>query len=111
MTQAISKLNLAILASALVAAERFVTAAGAPAVAAGNALGVARSDAAVGEMIPVDVLGTAVVTAGGAIAKDARIQVGADGKAVTLAAGKAVAVALQAAAADGDRIEVFLIPN
>jgi hypothetical protein len=111
MSQKHSLFALSILAAAALTAERFVTAAGAVATAAGNAVGVAATNAAIGELCPVDVLGTAVVTAGGAIAKGAHVEVGATGKAVTLASGKAVAVALEAAAADGDSIEVFLIPN
>lgn len=111
MSQKISMLALSVLAVAALTAERFVTAAGAVATAAGNAIGVASTDAAIGDLCPVDVLGTAVVTAGAAIAKGAHVEVGAAGKAVTLAAGKAVGVALEAAAADGDRIEVLLIPN
>lgn len=100
-----------IVSSGANTARRFVKWDGTQAAAAGNAAGVTRSDAADGEAMPVDTLGTTVVEAGGAIAVDARIEVGATGKAVTLAAGKAVAVAVEAAAADGDMIEVFLIPN
>lgn len=111
MSQKHSLLTISVLAAAALTAERLVTAAGAVATAAGNAVGVARTDAAIGELCPVDVLGTAVVTAGGAIAKGAHVEVGATGKAVTLAAGKAVGVALEAAAADGDPVEILLIPN
>lgn len=111
MTQKISLLTLSIAATAAVIAERFVTAAGAYPTAAGNALGVATTKAAIGDLFGVDVLGTAVATAGAAIAKNAYVQIGSDGKVVTRAAGVAVGQALQAAAADGDRIEVLLIPN
>lgn len=111
MTQKISLLSLPILAAAVITAERFITAAGQVATAAGNAIGVADSAGAIGQLVPTTVLGTAIVTAGGAIALNARVEVGALGKAVTKAAGVAVAVALQAAVADGDRIEVLLIPN
>jgi len=111
MTQKISLLTLTVAASAALIAERCVTAAGAYATAAGNALGVTTTQAAIGELVGVDVLGTAVATAGGAIAKNAYVEVGSDGKVVTHAGGVAVGQALQAAAADGDRIEVLLIPN
>lgn len=111
MTQKISILTLSIAAAAAIAAERFVTTAGAYAAAAGNADGVSQTEAAIGDLFAMDAAGTAVVTAGGAIAKDAYVEVGADGKAVTRTAGIAVGKALQAAAADGDRIEVLLIPN
>jgi hypothetical protein len=112
MTQKISIFSLAIVASAAIEAERFVGADGAYATAAGTSVGVSTTKAAaVGERFNADVLGTTIVTAGGVIAKNAYLQVGANGKAVTRTAGVSVAQALQAAAADGDRIEVLLIPN
>jgi hypothetical protein len=111
MTQKISLLALTVVASAVVAAERFVTAAGAYPAPAGKALGVSQTQAAVGERFAADVLGTTVITAGAAIAVDQRVEVGANGKAVPLNAGVPVGVAVQAAAADGDRIEILLIPN
>lgn len=111
MTQKISLLTLSIAAAGALAAERFVTTAGAYATAADHADGVTTTKAALGELVSIDVLGTAVVTAGAAISKNAYVQVGSDGKAVTRTTGIAVARALQAAAADGDRIEVLLIPN
>lgn len=111
MSQSHSILTLSVTAAVAITAGLFVTATGALATAAGNAFGVARSDAAVGDLCPVDVLGTAQVTAAAAIAAGAHVEVGASGKAATLASGKAVGVALEAAAAAGDTIEVLLIPN
>lgn len=111
MTQAISVLALSVTASTAITAERFVTATGAVATAAGNAFGVARSQAASGELFTTDVLGTAIVVAEEAIAAGALVEVGATGKAAAKSAGVTVARALQAAAADGDRIEVLLIAN
>ena len=104
---------LSIIATAAITAERFVTGAGVAATAAGNALGVARSDAAIGESTTVDTLGTAIVVAGAAIAANAAVEVGATGKAVLLAAGKCVGRLApgSVALADGDRVEVILIPN
>ena len=110
MSQMISLLDLTETATAAVTAERFVN-AGAHASAAGRALGVARSDAAIGALFPVTVVGTAIVSASAAIAKDALIEVAANGQAVTRSAGVAVGRALQAAGAAGDRIEVLLFPN
>ena len=104
-------LTLSVLAAVAITAERFVTAAGAPAAAGANAVGVSKSDAAVGELFPTIVVGTAIVVAGGAVAANDYLEVGADGKAVTQDTGPAVALALGAAAADGDRIEVLLISN
>lgn len=111
MTQKTSLFTLSVAASAAVAAERFVTAAGAYPAAAANALGVAATPAAPGELFAVDVLGTAVATAGAAISQHAYVQIGTDGKVIPRAAGAVVGQALQAAGADGDRIEVLLIPN
>ena len=111
--QNISLLALTVLATVAVESRRFVTGSGAYATAAGNTLGVSRSAAAIGERFPADIAGTAVVEAGGAIAADAAIEVGADGKAVTASAGAVVARAAPgaSAAADGDFLEVVLIPN
>jgi hypothetical protein len=109
--QNIEILTLSVLATVAITAERFVTAAGAPAAAGGNAIGASKSDAAVGELFPTIAVGTAIVVAGGAVAANAYVEVGADGKAVTQDTGPAVGVALSAATADGDRIEVLIIPN
>lgn len=111
MSQAAPVLTLTVIAGGALIAERFVTGAGAYPTAAGNALGVARAQAdAAGEAVPVDVLGTAIVEAGGTIAADTLIEVGANGVAVPLDAGVPVARAITGGAS-GDRIEVLLIPN
>lgn len=109
--QKIALLTLTATASGAVTAERFVGHDGALATAAGNTLGVAATDAADGEDYPADVIGTTVVEAGGAIAKGGAIEVGAGSKAVAQSAGVTVARALEAAGADGDKIEVLLIAN
>lgn len=83
MSQKIPLLTLSIAATAAITAERFVTLAGAPAAAAGNAVGVAASDGAIGALVPVDVAGTTVVVAAGAIAVGDAVQVGTGGKAQT----------------------------
>lgn len=111
MSQFFPLLPLSRIAAGAITAERFVTPTGTQAGAAVNTLGVARSDATTGQVLPVDVLGTAIVTAGGAIADGALIETDATGRAVTRSAGPIVARALQAAAAAGARIEVLLIPN
>ena len=110
-SQKISILTLSVVATAGLIAEQFVTSGGAVATAAGVAFGVSRTPGAIGAQVPVDVLGTAIVTAGAAIAAGAYVEVGAAGSAVTRAAGKAVGQALQAAAALGDRIEIYLIQS
>lgn len=111
MTQKISILTISVQASASITAERFVTASGDVAAAGSNAIGVSCTRAASGEIFPVDVIGTSVVTAGGAFDKGAWLEVGADGKAVVQTTGVAVAWAQQAATADGDRVSAVLISN
>lgn len=79
------------------------------AAAGGRICGVAGHDAASGDLVRVLRGGGRVirVTASGAIAAFAEVQVGANGTATTLAAGKAVGYALTAAA-DGADAEVSL---
>jgi len=110
--QSISILVLSVLASTAVAANRFVNAVGAQVGADGYTLGVARTPAAIGEQITVDVQGTAVVVAGAAFAKGATLKVDAAGAAITwVTSGARVAVALEAATAAGQLVEVLLIDN
>ncbi len=109
----LSILALTALATSAVTSRRFVTNAGAQAGAAANTLGVSRTDAAVGQGFPVDVLGTAVVEAGGAIAAGAAVETDAQGRAVTKNAGPTVARLApgESAAQAGDLVEVILIAN
>lgn len=112
MSQFRPVLTLSVASAAALNAERFVTVAGAVPAAGANVFGVNRSSAAAaGELVPVDVLGTSIVVAGAAVAVGAALETDNQGRAITLNAGVKVARALQAAAAAGDRIEVFLIPN
>lgn len=107
-----SLLALTVLSTGAIGAERFVTHAGGQAGAAVRTLGIARSKAdEAGEIVPVDVIGTAVIETGGAIALGAKLETDAQGRAVTFAAGTHVATALQAAAGAGEFIEVLLVPN
>ena len=81
--QSISLLTLTVVAAAALAADRFVTHAGAYPAAGGLPLGVTRSGAgAAGDLLPVDVMGTAVVEAGAAFGRDVALMVGTAGKAV-----------------------------
>lgn len=111
MSQFVSLLCLPVLAAGAIVAERFVSPAGTQTAAAGNALGVARSAAASGEVFPCDAIGTAIVEAGAAIALGAKVEADAQGRAVTQASGVTLGRALQAASAAGARIEVLLIAN
>ncbi len=109
--------NIAILAlpvtlSGTVAANRFVTPAGAQTGADGNALGAARSAGVSGEKITVDVLGTIIIESGAAITAGDTLKSDASGRAITWAvSGVRLAIALQAATAAGQMIEALPLPN
>lgn len=104
--------TLTITAAATIAANRFMLATGALPTAGGPAVGVARHAGVSGDLLPVDVVGTTVVEAGGVIAIGGACKVAATGKVLAHdSTNTKVAVALTAAAADGDLIEVLLIPN
>lgn len=111
--QSIALLTLTITAAGAIAANRFVTPLGAQAGADANAIGVSRvAAAAVGEKIPVDMIGTTTVEAGAAIAAGATLKSDATGRAITwAAAGGRLAIALEAASAAGEFIEILFIPN
>lgn len=110
--QSVSVLCLSMRLAGVVAACRFVTPARVQAGADGYTLGVARSAGALGEVVPIDVLGTAVVEAGAAIAEGATVKSDSTGRAITWAtSGAKVGIALDAATAAGQLIEVLLLQN
>lgn len=112
MTQNIALLSLPVVLSSTCAAQRFVTSTGTQAVLGSNTLGIARCGADANTLVPVDVLGTAVVEAGAAITQGDTLKADADGRAITWAtSGAKVAIALQAASVAGQPIEVLLLPN
>lgn len=105
-------LALTVTLSGTVAANRFVTPAGAQTGADGNALGVTRFGGGTGDKVTTDVMGTTIVEAGAAITAGATVKADASGRAIAWAtSGARLAVALQAASAAGQMIEVLLIPN
>lgn len=67
----------------------------ATAAAGAKAIGVAVRDAAIGTTVAILRGGILPVTAGGAIAAGAEVEVGASGRAITLASGKAVGKAVE----------------
>jgi hypothetical protein len=110
--QCIPVLTLTRRLSGTVAAHRFVTAAGAQAIADSNAIGVSRTAGVSGQDIPVDVLGTTIVEAGGAISVGDTLESDSQGRAVPWAtSGARVGIALEAASGAGEFIEILLIPN
>ncbi|WJY18684.1 DUF2190 family protein [Alteriqipengyuania flavescens] len=103
-------LSLTLTASAAVIAHRFVAIGGSHAGAAADALGVADYAAEPDEAFAVTVHGTQTVEAGGAFNAGDKLEVGADGKAVALAAGEPVAKAMEDSAGDGSLVTVLLTP-
>jgi len=107
-----SLLCLTAIASGALVANRFVAPGGAQAGADANTLGVARAAANSGDKCPVDVLGTAVVEAGAAVTAGATVKSDASGRAIAwVTSGAKVGLALEAATAAGQFIEVLLVPN
>ena len=105
-------LTIGLAATAPIAQFQPVQATGAPATAAGNAVGFARIAAATGERCPVTVEGTAIAIAGAAIALGALVEVHTTvTQVVTKSAGVSIGRALNAAAAAGDQVEVLILPN
>jgi hypothetical protein len=106
--------NLTGEATATVTAKTFLQISGnrvsggniavAPATAAGRTCGVARNDAASGELVTIARGNSRVVkvTANGTIAAFAEVQVGASGQAVTKSSGVAVGYALTGATSGAD---------
>lgn len=110
--QSVAALTLTLVAAGTIAENRFVTPAGAQAGADANTIGACRQAAVVNDKIAVDVLGTAIVEAGAAVAAGASIKSDATGRAITwVTSGAKVGIALEAAGAAGQMIEVLLIPN
>jgi len=110
----IACLTLTVAAAAALAANRFVTQAGAYPAAGALAFGVTRtSAAAAGDLVPVDVQGTAIVECGDVVAKDAALMCDATGRVVPVTVGSKFPLcrAMEAGAGAGAFIEVLLIPN
>ena len=108
----IALLTKSFTAGATLAQYQPVTAAGAAASAAGNAVGFANVAAASGDLYPATVLGTSLAVAGAAITAGALVEVGSTvTQVVTKSAGVAIGRALSAASQAGDIIEVLIIPN
>jgi len=108
--QAISVLNLSILATGELAEHTAVSWAGLT-VAAGAAMaGLTRDATAIGQYAPADVLGTGIAIAGAGVTLGQALEVGAAGALIPHASGIVVARAVEAANT-GDEFEVFLLPS
>ncbi len=107
-------LTLTVTASATLVNNRAVTLAGAYPSAGALAFGITRTDAASGDPIPVDVMGTAIAEAGAAFSADVPLMVGTSGKLIAHDGDgdkHAVARSMEAATADGQMVEVLLVPS
>lgn len=110
--QSIPILSLTVRATGTIAAHRFVSPAGAQAVADAVAFGVARSAAVSGDLLTVDKKGTTVVEAGAAISAGAIVKSDASGRAIAwVTSGAKLGRALEAAGAAGAFIEVELLDH
>lgn len=108
---AIKLLTLSVVATAALTQNRAVTGVGAVPAAAGRCAGFADFSGAIGERVSYGALGTAIAEAGAAFAADVALELDAQGRVVTKAAGVTVARAVTAAAGAGSLVEVLLIPN
>lgn len=97
-------------ASGALVGKRFVGVSGAQAGAGEQPQGVALFDTDDGREASVIALGTAIVEAGAAVAAGAFVESDANGKAIAHKNGYPAGLALEAAAQDGDEIEVLVMP-
>jgi len=112
MAAVITEDIVGLTATSAIAQFQPVQASGAPAAAAGNAMGFATLPAASGARVPVGVGITCQAVAGAAIAVGALLEVHTTvTQVVTKSAGVSIGRALTAAANAGDIIEVWPIPN
>jgi len=111
-TQNIALLTLTIALTGTASACRFITPTGTQTAADGNAIGVSRTGGISGDKIAVDIDGTAVIESGAAFALGATLKADATGRGITwVTSGGKVAIALEAATAAGQFVEVLLIDN
>jgi hypothetical protein len=114
MNPSIATLTLTVIATAALENGRAVNQAGAYPAAGGLAFGITRSDAAIGDPTPVDVMGTATVQSGAAFAKDVPLMVGTTGRLIAHDGDgdkHAVARSMEAATAADQLVEVLLVPS
>lgn len=111
MQGSISLLVLSVAAGGALATARGVTGAGAYPAAFAGIRGVTRTAAAAsGDLVPVDVIGTAIVESGGACTVNAALEVDVTGRVLDkTSTHTVVGYALSAAAAAGTMVEVLLV--
>jgi hypothetical protein len=99
---------MSILAGIALAKHRFVDFDGTYPSANAKPLGVTQIQADLDEQATVDLSGSLLVEAGGAISQGAAVATDASGKALTHSSGVIAGYAIDAAAADGDIIRVLV---
>lgn len=110
---ATSIMQVSVVATAALTQYRAANGAGAVPAAAANALGIAQTGGAIGDRVPVAVLGSTLAEAGAAIAANAALELDASGRVITRSAGVTIGRMApgQTAGAAGDLVEILLIPN
>lgn len=110
-TQAILQ-TMTLTSTATLVKHRYVDLDGGYSTAAGNGFGVtAETVSNIGDDFLAILQGKTIVEGGGAIALDAFVEIGTDGKVVTLAAGVKVGRCVKAIASDGDLTEIIQFLN
>lgn len=106
-------LTLTVQATAALTQYRAVTDDGAVPSAAARCLGIAATGGAIGDRVPVDVMGTTMAEAGAAIAAGAALELDSSGRVVTKSAGVTIGRMAPGytAAAAGDVVEIVLLPS
>ena len=111
MNQGIALFTHSVVATAALTAKRAVNAAGAVPAAAATCLGPSRTDGAIGDRVPVDMVGSAPWESGGAFSAGDMVQLDASGRVVVFAAGVKVGKALEASTALGQFPEILILQN
>lgn len=110
-TQAILQ-TMTLTSTAVLAKHRYVDFDGGYSTAALNAFGVtAEAVANIGDDFLAILQGKTIVEAGAAIAVNALVEIGVDGKVVTKAVGIAVGRCVKATGADGELAEIIQFLN
>lgn len=111
MQGSISLLVLNVVAGGALATARGVTAAGAYPASGAGIRGVTRTSAgASGDLVPLDVVGTALMESGAAVTKDGPVMCDSTGRAIDKTSTNViVGYALNAATAAGQMVEVLLV--
>lgn len=108
----IALLTLNVVAGGALAQYRGVTYAGAYPSAGGAVFGFTRTSAAAsGDLVPADVVGTAIVEAGGTVTEGAAVKVDNTGKVVDHDSTNVKVGRALSGGASGDLVEILIFPS